>query len=596
MLYKEDKKIIGVNIGNRSVGRIYKGGSLIWSKDTGPGIRGMMSFKLNEPNPANITRSQSLLDTITEIMSKMGRYACRKTGEGEVTICKLDPTNSNYYSDGSMARLTGEDGDIMVYKPAFNYKFEGNDGTQFSYSLSSSEIPLDGWIYSPASLIGAYKSYCDGSRLYSRSGVAPTGSITQLNNIAYAKARGTGYNIIDFEQHCMIALLFYAKYGTRDSQAVLGAGGVNYSSANGTTNAIGNADTMKTILTHASFAGIEGVHGGAYEWAEGLTIQGDVWTVTNPDGTTRTSNAPPVTSGSWVQEIAASFGPYFDVIPILANGSTSTYYADYYDYNKGHSVFVRSHNGTSANGGVSYVNMSRISSFTSPNLGSRLAFRGNIKIENDVSKFKSSIETVRIGNYDWATSNLDTWGTFAANEYDYGRLYQFGSSAMPAASKVAWPGASNTAVVSASNPGFSYTGTQVNTFNYPDAWSSVGGWTAENDPCPDGFQVPTWDHWADLLANSTNPTALETVGGISGRRFTSKANPSISLFLPVSGYRRNASGALYDAILGHYWSSTPNPSSATLGYYLYFYGGTAAIQYNLHSNLALAVRCVRKTS
>ncbi len=324
-------------------------------------------------DPANITGHGE--GAILDIIAKTRRCLCKKTAEGEVAICYLDNSNSNFYADGTPSVLTGAEGDVMVYKPTFSYKHEAVDDNQFAYKIS--ETGDDTWIYSPASLIGAYKSNNVSGKLYSRSGVVPTGSISWVSSIAYARARGAGYNPIDYEQHSMIALLLYAKYGTRDSQAVLGVGSATNTTVNGSTNSRGNADTVATTSGHASFAGIEGVHGGIYEWVSGITIASQAWTATDPDGTQRQIGTAPSSNG-YITEIAAANGPYFDLMPITVGGSSSTYYADSYYRATGSRVLARSYGGTYRDGGVSCAGAYVDSSGTSAGIASRLSFRGII--------------------------------------------------------------------------------------------------------------------------------------------------------------------------------------------------------------------------
>jgi hypothetical protein len=239
-------------------------------------------------------------------------------------------------------------------------------------------------------LIGAYKSYMRTSdnSLTSYSGAVPTGSISHADSVTYAKRRGTGYNIIDFEQHCMIALLFYAKYGNRNSQAILGAGNMIYTDTSGSTNALGNADTVAATVGHASFSGIEGIHGGASEWVGGVTSGSGQWTVNSPDGTTRSGNATAGTTTGWIITIAAAIGPYFDMIPTEVGGSATTYFTDYYQYGTGASrVLVRAFYNTGADGGVAYTRANHDSSSTNMYIASRLSFRGKLTEENDINTF-----------------------------------------------------------------------------------------------------------------------------------------------------------------------------------------------------------------
>ncbi|MDH6357249.1 hypothetical protein [Parabacteroides sp. PF5-9] len=321
-----------------------------------------------------------------EILSKMRRCLVKKTAEGEVSIAYLKDDDSNYYEDGTPALLNGNEGDVMVYKPEFYYRLEEVENA--TYGIRTSLLDMgEGFIHSPASLIGAYQSVNVSSKMYSRSGSAPSGSISSDTWETYAKNRGGGYGKIDYEQHCMIMLLFILKYGTRNSQAILGVGGVNYNGANGSTNSLGNRDTEKTTTTHANFQGIEAVHGSAYEWVGGVEINNWVWKITNPDGTIREVQAH--NAGGWIKKIAAAPGTPFDVIPTAVGGSETTYYCDYYDTQSGVRVLARSCSSTYTNGGVAYTNASNASSATSAYIASRLAFRGVIRQAQSAEAFKA---------------------------------------------------------------------------------------------------------------------------------------------------------------------------------------------------------------
>lgn len=58
----------------------------------------------------------------------------------------------------------------------------------------------------------------------------------------YATALGSGFDIIDYETHCKIAHLFYAKYANRNPQEMsqFGYGDGSYSRTIGTTSSLGN--------------------------------------------------------------------------------------------------------------------------------------------------------------------------------------------------------------------------------------------------------------------------------------------------------------------------------------------------------------------
>lgn len=345
-------------------------------------------FDKSISDPSNITGEVNS-GVLATILSKFRRCLCKKTANGEVTISYLKDTDSNYYADGTSAKLDGTEGDVMVDFPEFYYKHEKIDTNKFRYRFA--EYNVDGTFkHVPRSLVGAYKAYQTGSKLYSRSGVVPTTNTTYTNFASYATARGTGYQLIDFQQHCVIAFMLYAKYGNRNLQAVLGAGGATYNPATttGTTNQKGNRDTAKETSGYVNGLGIEGVFGGQYEWTQGVSIQGRIWTITDPDGATRTVNAH--TSDGWITGVAAEAGPFFDMVPTAVGGSETTHYSDYYYQTSGGPFcLLRSYYSSYTNGGVafSFANYAASNSYT--NVGSRLAFRGVVREAQSVNAFKA---------------------------------------------------------------------------------------------------------------------------------------------------------------------------------------------------------------
>jgi uncharacterized protein (TIGR02145 family) len=121
------------------------------------------------------------------------------------------------------------------------------------------------------------------------------------------------------------------------------------------------------------------------------------------------------------------------------------------------------------------------------------------------------------------------------------------------------------------------------------AW--IDGSKTVNDPCPNGFRVPTKTQWDGVILNNT----VSRVGSwLNDGNFTSAISwgPNIStktLTLPAAGYRSNLSGTLsYRGSNGYYWSSTENGSYA---WYLSFYSSSAIPGSNYRSN-GISVRCV----
>lgn len=346
-------------------------------------------FDKSVSDPANIT-GEINSGVIAMILARFRRCLCKKTAEGEVSIAYLKDSNSNQYEDGTTAKLDGTEGDVMVDFPEFYYKWEQVDSNKFRYRFALYNV--DGsFKHVPRSLVGAYKGYMTGNKLYSRSGVNPTVSKSTNDFDSYATARGSGYQRIDFQQHCVIAFMLYAKYGTRNLQAVLGAGGaVSGSSATttGTSNATGIADTVNETSKYVCGLGIEGVFGGIFEWVKGVSINNRVWTITDPDGSTRNVNAG--TSDGWITNVAAENGPFFDMVPTNVGGSDTTHYSDYYWQSSSTAlVLARSFSDSYSYGGVAAADANDDASNTYSYYGSRLAFRGVIREAESVSAFKA---------------------------------------------------------------------------------------------------------------------------------------------------------------------------------------------------------------
>lgn len=359
--------------------------SFVYAKIKDAGI----VFDKSKSDPQNIT-GEINSGVIATILSKFRRCLCKKTAEGQVTIAYLNNSNSNQYEDGTAAKLDGTEGDVMVDFPEFYYKWEKVDDNKFRYRFA--EYNVDGTFkHVPRSLVGAYKGYMTSNKLYSRSGVHPTVSKSTNDFEGYATARGQGYQRIDFQQHCVIAFMLYAKYGNRNLQAVLGAGGASSGSSattTGTSNATGNADTKNEASKYVCGLGIEGVFGGIFEWVKGVEINNRVWKITDPDGSVRNVNAGQ--SDGWITNVAAENGPFFDMVPTAVGGSDSTHYSDYYWQNSGGPlVLARSCYGSITFGGVACANADFDASSTDSNYGSRLAFRGVIREAESVSAFKA---------------------------------------------------------------------------------------------------------------------------------------------------------------------------------------------------------------
>ena len=274
------------------------------------------------------------------------------------------------------------------------------------------------WVEHEPCLVAVFEACTIGSKLYSAAtGNASVGSLTQSDFIYYAKQRGL--QLIDWEMHKDIANLFFAFYGRRDSQDQCGYGQSTEQRNIGTTALLGMQDTISynsdggahqtsnawyvrpnedgknvySLIYNTNCMGYENLYGDKYEWLSGVSLPNTnaqeqyKLLIEMPDGSTRKVKSGTVDgycTGMYHQK-------YMDVVGVNSQkGSSTTYYCDVFTSSgTANRVVCRSHNNSSAGGGVSYANCGNDSSSTSTNIGARLAFRGEIEEAESVTSFKA---------------------------------------------------------------------------------------------------------------------------------------------------------------------------------------------------------------
>ena len=363
---------------------------------------GLVLIDQSVKDPTTMISGDINSSVIQQIRAGSHRYLGKYTADGQMTLCQLSDADSTKYADGTDAVLTGTEGDVFMKMPAFWYRAVevGTDMWGIQFQLGSTS-PGDGWIkWDTNALIGVYEAYSTGSKVYSRSGVSSSGSISQANFKTYARNRGTGFQIVDWQMHCVMAILFYAQYGHTNCQEKIGAGTSSSSKQCGQTNANGMNDTKGTSpvsgLNDAgadgntqsiNFWGLENWWGNKYEWIDNVVVDAYEWKITEPDGTVRTPGKA-YTSSNYITKMM--FGENCDLIPTAASGSETTGFCDYYYGSSSTALVVlRSFYDAYAGGGVAYVGASIDSSSTSSVYGSRLAFRGQCVEAESVATFKS---------------------------------------------------------------------------------------------------------------------------------------------------------------------------------------------------------------
>ena len=175
-----------------------------------------------------------------------------------------------------------------------------------------------------------------------------------------------------------------------------------------------------------------------------------------------------------------------------------------------------------------------------------------------------TVEGVLINGILWATRNVDAPGTFAANPEDPGMLYQWNRN-------IGW---SATDPLTSSPAGESW-----------DSTNDTGTeWTAANDPCPDGWQVPTKAQLDALVTADLGWDATK-----KGRTFGSGAN---TIFLPAVGCRIY-DGTLSDIGMAGFYGSSVQDDATTMKYFYFSESGITASS-NVSKIYGISIRCVKK--
>lgn len=333
-------------------------------------------------------------EVIKWIRQNSHRVLAKKTAEGKVTYCRLNDNNSNQYYDGSAAKLDGSEGDVMLILPAFSYCGTEGDNVDITFSKK----PFDNSVeWDSNILIGVYESVMSGNKAYSKSGVVSTGSISQRDWGTYAAARGKGYQLVDWQMHCVLGCLYYAMYGNTNCQATIGAGTSAYNKVCGQTDTLGMTDTQASTNGNKqsiNFWGLENWWGNKYEWMEEDQVNPSSKKFTVYDPVTKGTRIISFKyfNGWYVKKM--KFGRYLDLINTENDNqraTDSTSYCDnqYWPNSGSTRVVRRSGYNRSTVGGVACTDADGDSSYTFSDCSSRLAFRGECTEAESVAAFKA---------------------------------------------------------------------------------------------------------------------------------------------------------------------------------------------------------------
>ena len=231
-----------------------------------------------------------------------GRVKCNVSDNGTITAFYGD---NNYTEDGS-------NGQVMIYQPKFYYKrtpyttestIRGQVIRHESLALSSTK--QTGFKLAPIFadeleyvLLPAYDGSLDNEKLCSVAGVLPVSNITITEAEDYAKARGTGWHIVNIAAESTNQMLEIVEFGMINGQTALGSGIVNNPSNNqncffitGSTASYGNgsgqaSSTQVSINGNIStqteagklaitYRGMENPWGNLWQMIGGVNVYGN---------------------------------------------------------------------------------------------------------------------------------------------------------------------------------------------------------------------------------------------------------------------------------------------------------------------------------
>ena len=337
-------------------------------------------FDLPTPFMANMYQQQ------------MGGYMMKSVG-GVVYAAKLDPSNWDYFADGTKVDDAAKY-DTMVRVPDCHFKAEGKT-MQFG-----GLFPIaGGHKFDSPNWVGAYEMFVDSSGVgHSRPGVAPSHSKTMTEFWNCAQKLGSNFGLANYGFQCLIEALFQVSFGNLNSQAVIGSGfqsqsweacrdvpmGKCISLGDGSGKVLYNDATIGNQYPVKLF-GFEDLWCKLWEFRPGIRFYMDGSTryavVYSGNQVSNTANGrkftiPSSASGEYITR--KTLGEHWDAFPQAVGGSDSTYYCDgFWAATSGELLYVGGNANDRSPCGLSYADSGDGFSDSRAYIGARLAFYGN---------------------------------------------------------------------------------------------------------------------------------------------------------------------------------------------------------------------------
>lgn len=352
---------------------------------------------MNQSNPAQMITGDIGGDIFESIMSYAHRYLCKYQGDGEMAMCQLDDTNSLLFAGGGTATLDGSQGDVYVgFSRRFFYHVIYAGNNRYIFEVANSYMSGTWKIWEPYYLIAAFRAQPTTGYKNAVAGVAggnyylrsiangqPVFADTFANlDAAMERMTPDYFGKVGPEEHAIIALLYYMKYGNPNSQAICGVGGNGQ--VTGASAMMGMQDTDAT--TGTAFVNIFGLEdwwrGGEGEYMGRIRYNGGKIYVTPWGGSEAAGvdiSTPLANEETVIRNMLFSSNPLM-MIPAGSQSPQSknwgTYFCDGVRI-PGHSEIVTRGKGDDAlSGGIAAMKLGRNTTAEDKD-ATRLCFRGD---------------------------------------------------------------------------------------------------------------------------------------------------------------------------------------------------------------------------
>ena len=181
-----------------------------------------------------------------------------------------------------------------------------------------------------------------GTKLESKSGVAPLVSRNIVDFRKLAEANGDGYQQMDIHVIDVLQTLFYVEFATLHSQSIHSGytGGTEAKPTGGTDSVVASSGAMgDSGLFQFMYRGIEDLWGNVYQFVDGVNINDNqAWVCKDARDYASNVFASPyeklsyvnLDTNGWVTEMGYDPNRPYAQFPIKGAGGTTTYYADHY--------------------------------------------------------------------------------------------------------------------------------------------------------------------------------------------------------------------------------------------------------------------------